>query len=301
MACRSNPLTQVLLDHLSRLDELKYQSFLHESTTDKTVKSYQEDLDGWDTTKVPKPSVMFGLSSRLAVTVLVGKPRLVYPVTGYGAGDEQHMKVIREIDQRVQGQILALLFEAVESYFRDFMGKLFFLTRKEDANGRIKLKHRRSEFRESVAGKDLHAGTPQYFDAYVEWYGRRNCDDLLDDLRKACPQFDQKAQRNASRTHFFDYYRTLSVCRHLAVHAGGLVEDQDLKRLRPEWRKLLCGEVIRTSQISKRRTLLPNESFVRWAIDRSASFMHMAYFIVSDELKLAIPQNLGGRTRVAKR
>ncbi len=293
MARRSNPLTTILLNRLRQLDELKYQSFLHQFTTDKTLSAYRDALEGSDIVKQPKPSLTFGLSSRLCVEVLVGKSRSVYPVYGYGAGDEQHMAVVKEVDQRVQAQLLALAFESMESFFRDFMGKLYFLTRSSCEGGPILLAHRRSEFRKSREGKKrLEMGTPQYFEQYSEWYSRQNCDDLLRDLRKACARFDITGAKNSSKTNLFDFYRTLSVCRNLTVHASGAVSDTSLRRLPPEWANLLRTRVIRRSHISKKDTILPNEPFVRWAIERAASFMHMAYSIVSDELRLEIGPNL---------
>lgn len=293
VARRSNPLTVILVDHLKQLDELQYQSFLHQSTTDKTIAAYRRSLDHSETTKEGDDAVVFGLSSRLAVQVLVGRPRHIYPVLGYGAVDEQHIAVVREIDQRVQAQLLGLAFETMESFFRGFMGRLFFLTRSENPKGRIPLKHQRSEFLKYLQGKNhLQKNTPQYFEQYAAWYGRRNCDELLKDLRAACPEFDASGQKNRSRTNLFDFYRTVAVCRHLTVHAAGILEKSQLKRLPLEWRNLLCTEVIRTSQITKKDTLLPNQPFVHWAIERSASFMHLAYSIVSNELNLEIGPSL---------
>lgn len=293
VASRKNTLTPILMDHLGRLSELAYLSFLHQSMTDKTVDGYQDALDNWDTRLQPKPTLVFGLSSVLPVRVVIGKPRDIYPVKGHGAGDKEHMAILAELDQRIQAQLLALAFETVESFFRTFMGKLYFLTRAEKSGGLITLTHRRREFRAFLGAKSkLHNGTPQYYQAYSQWYARRSCDDLMKDLRRGCQRFDELGRKNNSRTNLFDFYRTLGFCRHRAVHSAGVVDEKELNRLPPEWVALLRDKVIKDSRITHLPTLLPKHAFVRWAVGRCASFIELAYQVASEDLNLAIDLNV---------
>ncbi len=275
------------MDHLKRLGELGYQSFAHKSMTEKALKSHQDSLDSRNEERKDDPS--FGLSTQLPVRIVRDKPRDIYPLVGHGAVDKKHMEILAELDRRLQAQLMSLVFETLESFFKEFAGKLFFLTRNEATGTSIKLTHRRSEFRKYLGPTTkLKAGTPQYFDEYAQWVSRRNCDQLLKELCKAYEPFEVLARKNNSGTDLLDFFQTISFCRHRTVHVAGEVSATDLKVLPKHWADLLRKKAILGSKITKKETLLPDEPFVRWVIGRSASFIYLAYSVFSEELNLVV-------------
>jgi hypothetical protein len=223
-------------------------------------------------------STFIGISTVLSIPDLF-KPshhRLTYrPQSRH---DEEMLKLIRELDNRLQAQCIGLAYEAFEVFLKEMSAELFFCMRKTWTPVEAKAFHKSKPKYAKAAAKN----TPEYFSAYVEYLANYNSNELLKELQDMLPDIVSVGKKNWFGD-VFERYCLVSVIRHLTVHRGGEVGPQSFRRL-GAWGKEIGTDVTEQSALTGRATLLPTVTLTAHLIEGLAALAHIIYRAVSKKL-----------------
>ncbi len=192
--------------------------------------------------------------------------------------DDAMLKLIRELDNRLQSQCIGLAYEAFEAFLKEMSADLFFRMRKTWTPAAAKA------FRKSKPkyAKAATKNTPEYFSAYVEYLASYNSNELLKELRDMLPDIVSTGEKNWFGD-VFELYRVVSVIRHLTVHRGGEVGPQSFRKL-GACGKGIATEITQQSAITGRSTLLPTVTLTAHLIEGLTALAHILYRAASKEL-----------------
>jgi hypothetical protein len=192
--------------------------------------------------------------------------------------DEEMLKLIRELDNRLQAQCIGFAYEAFEVFLKELCADLFFCMRKAWPPASAKAFHKSNP----KYGKAAAKNTPEYFSAYVDYRANYNSDELLKELRDMLPDVVSTGEKNWFGD-VFAHYRLVSVIRHLTVHRGGEVGHHSFRKL-GVWDKQVATDVTQRSAITGRSTLLPTVTLTAHLIEGLTALAHILYRAASKEL-----------------
>ncbi|HME73077.1 MAG TPA: hypothetical protein VKM54_24895 [Myxococcota bacterium] len=192
--------------------------------------------------------------------------------------DEEMLKLIRELDNRLQAQCIGLAYEAFAAFLKEMSANLFFCMRKTWTPIAAKAFHKSKPKYAKAAAKN----TPEYFSAYVKYLANYNSNELLKELRDMLPDIVSTGEKNWFGD-LFEHYYLVSVIRHLTVHRGGEIGPQSFRKL-GAWGKGVATDVTQQSALTGRATLLPTVTLTAHLIEGLTALAHVIYRAVSKKL-----------------
>ena len=186
------PLRQRCLIRSTDLKFIGYATDCQLRKIESSVKASVEEYCQKLASEGKAASNIMGISSRLLIHYLFRTTRFSQVTyRDKSKHDDELVDLIIEINGRSQAQCLCMVYEAFEWFLKAFAPPLFFKMRKsKEVLSRMWKLLQQKKFHK--VNKDMakveNRNTPQYFEKYVLYIARNNCDDLVEELEEIAAQ-----------------------------------------------------------------------------------------------------------------
>jgi hypothetical protein len=282
MAKRSNSFREHLDELLNVISALNLEAQVASKQLEQVAERKASALSETDVEYPGRTRVVSSSAVLLGIDPFSDDPQFV-SYTMSGVQDESWVNLVTETAGRIRAQCFATSYEAMERFMKKAAAIYFFVKRNET-------QHRRNDFRSYLhkSGKKVGMGTPQYYEAYVEWMTKRNCNELLCELRKRIPAVDERSSRYAGgSSDLLRLWTFCGACRHAIVHHHGVVQPKELKKLHPDIRKWVKGSV-QPEVFTKIDTFLPSVDQTKDMLRAIADLGYLLYRTLSHSCDMEI-------------
>lgn len=262
---KKNVFTPNLVELLDSLTDLAYAATLQELVTKRAIRADSKEPKRTDLKLRDKIGAYF-YGTTLPVNEYFRSTNwenlmVTSQYVRQDATEDDAHELAREVEGRIQAQIVCAVFEVMEVYLRRIGAKLLFQNRSGGARIPIHFDRQKIERLMSAEVKKK-AGTLQYFEEYMRRKYRGGYTPFLKELHVKLPSVKAHVKYDRALTMLIGFYRGVEFIRHHTVHCNGRYDERALRKLGKSQQDAIRS-ITRRSRLFKADMILPSREGCR--------------------------------------